>query len=144
MRLAKAHQEQHQPQHDPTRTKLEKLPRHVAGHSDGHRVVFQAALADDDRTRSSDVERVLPSIDRPTRPVDLCGAEGFLSRDVVHHTLHRLFILAVRALHLYVAAKTISKAAAFATLSVSGISESAQRRDRRNSQPAPTDSCRKS
>jgi len=41
--------------------------------------------------------------------LDLCGAEGFLSCDAVHHTLHRLFVSAFRALHLCVAAKTISK-----------------------------------
>ena len=89
----------------------------------GTAAVLQDALADDSGHSAADLERVLPSIDRPSRPLDVRGTESFLSCDAVHHALHRLFILAVRAVHLYVAAKTSRKAAAVATLSGSGNSE---------------------
>src|SRR5260370_578164 len=129
---------QHQREDDSTRSEFEALPCSAVSAGDGDGSVLQDALADDCYARSTDLERIFPSIDRPSRSLDVRGTEGFLSCDAVHHTLHRLFILALRALHLSLATKTTSKAAAFATLSCSGISESAQRRHRRDSQSTPS------
>src|SRR6266852_5439641 len=92
--------------------------------------VVSARLDDDNIDGPAHLERIFPSIDRPSRPLALRWAQSLLSHHAVHHTLHRLFILAVRALHLYVAAKTVTKAAAVAALPCCGISESAQRRHR--------------
>src|SRR5260370_28556193 len=142
--LPRTQQGQRQRQHDSTRSQFEELPCSAVSAGDGDGSVLQDALADDCYARSTDLERIFPSIDRPSRSLDVRGTEGFLSCDAVHHTLHQLFILALRALHLYLAAKTTSKAAAFATLSCSGISESAQRRHRRDSQSTPSRSRRES
>src|SRR5882762_9240705 len=140
--LRRTQQGPRQRQHDPTRPQLEKLPCSVVSAGDLDSPLLQDALADDCFPRSTDLERIFPSIDRSSRPLDVCGPKGFLSFDAVHHTIHRLFILAVCALHLYVAAKTNGKSAALATLSGSGISGPAQRRHRGNSQPAPSDPSR--
>src|SRR6266478_7607486 len=108
--LPRTQQGQRQRQHDSTRSQLEKLSCSAIGAGDGDSAVLQDALADDNGHGPGDLERVFPSIDCVSRPLDVCGAEGFLSCDAVHHTLYWLFVSAFRALHLYVAAKTITKA----------------------------------
>ena len=51
-----------------------------------------------------------------TRPLDVRRTEGFLSRHVVHYTVHRPFVSAFRSLHHYAAAPPSRQAASSATL----------------------------
>src|ERR1700736_3889343 len=99
--LPRTQQEQRQRQHDSTHPQLEKLSCYVAGDADGHSAVFQDAVADDRSARPTNMERVFPSGSRTQGPLDLCGAEGFLSCDLVHHTLYWVFISVFHAIHLY-------------------------------------------
>src|SRR5260370_38877836 len=140
--LPKPQQRQTKRPHDSTRPQLEKLTCSVIGAGDGDSAVLRDALADDNGDGPADLERVFPSIDCVSRPVDVCGAEGFLSCDAVHNTLHRLFIFAIRALHLYVPPETVTKAPASATLSARRASRSTQTSHRGNSQPAASRSRR--
>jgi len=74
--LPRAQQGQRQRQHDSTRPQLEKLPCSVVCTGDGHSSVLQDSLADDNRSRSSDVERIFPSIDRAARPLTYAGLKA--------------------------------------------------------------------
>ena len=138
LRLQKQRLGPHRAQRDPARPQLEELRGSAAGAGDGNTVVFQDALADDSLARSADMERILSSVDRSSRPVDLCWAESFLRRHAVHDALHRLFIAAVRPLHFHAETETNGKASGVAAVPIHSDARGALRCHRRNPQPTPT------
>src|SRR5580692_1096666 len=87
---------------------------------------FEMPWARDCGPGTSGLERILPSINRSARSMDVCGPEGLLPFDAVHHTLHRLFISVLCVVHLHVAAPPSRKAAGFATLSRCGNANRAE------------------
>jgi len=113
-RLPRTQQGQRQRQNDPTHSQFERLSRPFAGDAHRHSAVFQDALACHRCARLEYTERVFPSASRLQRPLDLCGPEGFLSSDAVHHTLHRLFVPAVGSVYLHAETQTAGQATVFA------------------------------
>src|SRR6266849_7721889 len=134
-------QGQHQRQHDSTDPQFEKLPCCAARAGDRDSAVLQDALAHDCFASSSDLERIFPPIDCPTRPVDVRRAQSLISRDPLHNALHRLFLFAVSALHFHAEAQAGRKATSVAAISTDSQTKRALCCYRRNPRSTPIRCC---
>src|SRR5260370_14975575 len=86
--LPRTQQGHRQRQHDSTRSQFEELPCSAVSAGDGDGSVLQDALADDCYARSTDLERIFPSIDRPSRSLYVLWTERVISCYALQHALH--------------------------------------------------------